>query len=114
MEEREAREDQASEVLEAAGNSQMCRVSDHIPFDCIAITAPNPSASAAYLDELVARLDGGGTKEVMIIAVSDPEGVRIGSGGGTLNAVLEVSANRTTLMGAFEHFVFCFANAVFC
>ncbi|CAN0264475.1 unnamed protein product, partial [Ectocarpus fasciculatus] len=63
------------------------------PFDCLAITAPNPRASKAYLDELVHRVGVSGiegTKEVLILAVSDPEGVRIGSGGGTLNAVLEV------------------------
>ncbi|CAN0188122.1 unnamed protein product, partial [Hapterophycus canaliculatus] len=62
-------------------------------FDCLAITAPNPRAAAAYLDELVHRVGVSGkenTKEVLILAVSDPEGVRIGSGGGTLNAVLEV------------------------
>ena len=60
------------------------------PFDCIAITAPNPRASQAYLDELVRRVGGRGTKEMLILAVSDPEGVRIGSGGGTLNAIFEV------------------------
>ena len=60
------------------------------PFDCIAITAPNPRASQAYLDELVRRVGGRGTKEMLILAVSDPKGVRIGSGGGTLNAILEV------------------------
>ncbi|CAN0399916.1 unnamed protein product, partial [Ectocarpus sp. 12 AP-2014] len=67
------------------------------PFDCLAITAPNPRASKAYLDELVHRVGVSGTegtKEVLILAVSDPEGVRIGSGGGTLNAVLEVGARE--------------------
>lgn len=72
---------------------QVCFVSDTCPFDCIAITAPNPRASRAYLDELVRRLGGRGRKEVLILAVSDPEGVRIGSGGGTLNAVLEVKTH---------------------
>lgn len=69
---------------------QRCLVSDSCPFDCIAITAPNPRSSKAYLEELVHRVGGKGSKEVLILAVSDPEGVRIGSGGGTLNAILEV------------------------
>lgn len=73
---------------------QRCLVPKSCPFDCLAITAPNPRASAAYLDELVHRVsvnEDENAKEVLILAVSDPEGVRIGSGGGTLNAVLEVS-----------------------
>lgn len=72
---------------------QRCHVPKACPFDCISITAPNPRASTAYLDELVHRVGvtaEAGTKEVLILAVSDPEGVRIGSGGGTLNAILEV------------------------
>ncbi|CAN0345900.1 unnamed protein product, partial [Ectocarpus sp. 12 AP-2014] len=72
---------------------QRCLVPEGSPFDCLAITAPNPRASKAYLDELVHRVGVSGTegtKEVLILAVSDPEGVRIGSGGGTLNAVLEI------------------------
>ena len=73
-----------------ACSHRLCLVPDTCPFDCIAITAPNPRASQAYLDELVHRVGGRGTKEMLILAVSDPEGVRIGSGGGTLNAVLEV------------------------
>ncbi|CAB1121170.1 FK/GFPP [Ectocarpus sp. CCAP 1310/34] len=72
---------------------QRCLVPEGFSFDCLAITAPNPRASKAYLDELVHRVGMSGTegtKEVLILAVSDPEGVRIGSGGGTLNAVLEI------------------------
>lgn len=72
---------------------QRCHVPQACPFDCLAITAPNPRASKAYLEELVHRIGVNakeGTKEVLILAVSDPEGVRIGSGGGTLNAILEV------------------------
>lgn len=93
LEEREAREEQASDILEET-NARFCKVTDSCLFDCIAITAPNPRAAAAYLDELTHRLDGSGSRKVMIIAVSDPEGVRIGSGGGTLNAVLEASCVR--------------------
>lgn len=95
--------DACSEPVLAEGESrqqdacgrQVCRVPESCPFDCLAITAPNPRAAAAYLDELVHRVGVSGgerTKEVLILAVSDPEGVRIGSGGGTLNAVLEVRA----------------------
>lgn len=76
---------------------QRCRVPETCPFECLAITAPNPRASKAYLEELVHRVGVAGeegTKEVLILAVSDPEGVRIGSGGGTLNAILEVGVLR--------------------
>ena len=89
LEEHGAREEEAIEVLERSG-AKVCKVSQGCPFECIAITAPNPRAAAAYVDELIYRLDGSGDKEILVIAVSDPEGVRIGSGGGTLNAVLEV------------------------
>lgn len=91
LDQREEREETANEKLQTEHSShQTCLVVDSCPFDCIAITAPNPRASQAYLDELVHRVGGRGTKEVLILAVSDPEGVRIGSGGGTLNAILEV------------------------
>lgn len=93
LDQREEREETANEKLQTENSScshQTCLVADACPFDCIAITAPNPRASKAYLDELVHRVGGKGTKEVLILAVSDPEGVRIGSGGGTLNAILEV------------------------
>lgn len=78
-----------------ACSHKLCRVPESCPFSAVAITAPNPRASKAYLDELVHRVgvhssENEGTKEVLILAVSDPEGVRIGSGGGTLNAILEV------------------------
>lgn len=89
LDQREEREEMANEKLQTERH-QTCLVTDACPFDCIAITAPNPRASKAYLDELVHRVGGKGTKEVLILAVSDPEGVRIGSGGGTLNAILEV------------------------
>lgn len=89
LEEREELEDAARETLNACTH-EFCFVSEACPFDCIAITAPNPRASKAYLGELVHRVGGKGSKEVLILAVSDPEGVRIGSGGGTLNAILEV------------------------
>lgn len=87
---------------------KLCRVSETCPFSAVAITAPNPRACKAYLDELVNRVGVGvgssgrkeGTKEVLILAVSDPEGVRIGSGGGTLNAVLEVRLNVDVLFTA--------------
>lgn len=89
LEERISREEAAKEALKSCTH-QRCLVPEECPFDCIAITAPNPRASTAYLDELVHRVGGKGPKEVLVLAVSDPEGVRIGSGGGTLNAVLEV------------------------
>ena len=79
-----------SKYMASACSYRLCLVPETCPFDCIAITAPNPRASRAYLDELVHRVGGRGTKEMLILAVSDPEGVRIGSGGGTLNAILEV------------------------
>lgn len=85
-----------------ACSHMLCRVSETCPFSAVAITAPNPRASKAYLDELVDRVGVGssskeGTKEVLILAVSDPERVRIGSGGGTLNAILEVRLNVGSL-----------------
>lgn len=89
LEERADREEAAKDALDA-GTHKLCLVAESCPFDCIAITAPNPRASKAYLEELSRRVDGKGTKEVLVLAVSDPEGVRIGSGGGTLNAILEV------------------------
>lgn len=87
----------ANQARSACCHQRRCLVPEASPFDCLAITAPNPRASKAYLDELVHRVGVSGTegtKEVLILAVSDPEGVRIGSGGGTLNAVLEVGAAR--------------------
>lgn len=85
---------------------QRCHVPQTCPFDCLAITAPNPRASKAYLDELVHRVGvaakEGSTKEVLILAVSDPEGVRIGSGGGTLNAILEVGCVRREGMSRLD------------
>lgn len=91
LEERLTRGAEADKVLrEHAHCLRVCHVWDTCPFDCIAITAPNPRAASAYLDELVHRIDGTGCREVLLLAVSDPEGVRVGSGGGTLNAILEV------------------------
>ena len=90
-----------------------CHVPQTCPFDCLAITAPNPRASKAYLEELVHRVGVSpseeGTKEVLILAVSDPEGVRIGSGGGTLNAILEVGcwAERSGWAGMKEWMRVC-------
>ncbi|CAM9336812.1 unnamed protein product, partial [Choristocarpus tenellus] len=61
-------------------------------FDCLAVTAPNPRAAGSYLEELRRRLDLGpeGSKQILIVCVPDPLGIRVGSGGGTLNALLEV------------------------
>lgn len=89
----------------SACSYQRCHVPQTCPFDCLAITAPNPRASKAYLEELVHRVGVSakeGTKEVLILAVSDPEGVRIGSGGGTLNAILEVWAR---MLACLERYI---------
>lgn len=88
-----------------ACSHRLCRVSETCPFTAVAITAPNPRASKAYLDELVNRVGVSGkegTKEVLILAVSDPEGVRIGSGGGTLNAILEVRLNAVSTAVSYD------------
>lgn len=102
---------------------QRCHVPQTCPFDCLAITAPNPRASKAYLEELVHRVGVGankeGTREVLILAVSDPEGVRIGSGGGTLNAILEVCSwnefwrdHETAKVEIPQSELFCFMCSV--
>ncbi|CAM9847523.1 unnamed protein product, partial [Phaeothamnion confervicola] len=66
------------------------------PFDVIAVTAPNERAALAFLDELAFRFgvdEGSSFKrkanhlEVVLFVIADPAGARIGSGGGTLNAL---------------------------
>jgi hypothetical protein len=57
-------------------------------FDCIIVTATDVHQSAAFLEELRQRQRGGVFPDALIIAVPDPVGARIGSGGATLNALL--------------------------
>lgn len=99
LQERIQRKEEAEHALQnmSASRCRICHVPDSFSFDCIAITAPNPRAADAYLDELVHRIDGKRSKQILVLAVSDPEGVRIGSGGGTLNAILEVSSGPTII-----------------
>ena len=68
-----------------------------VAFDAVVVTAPNERSARAYALELAARIprrycrrqDGGGI-EIVILAASDPAGTRVGSGGGTLNALSEL------------------------
>lgn len=68
-----------------------------VAFDAVVVTAPNERSARAYAVELAARIprrycrrrDGG---EVLVLAASDPAGARVGSGGGTLNALSELRA----------------------
>ncbi|CAM9220965.1 unnamed protein product [Discosporangium mesarthrocarpum] len=68
------------------------RVPAGFPFDCLAITAPNSRAAGAYLEELARRVhvEQEQSQRILLVSVADPSGVRVGSGGGTLNALLEV------------------------
>lgn len=67
-----------------------------VAFDAIVVTAPNERSARAYAEELRARIpgrycrDGGG--ELLLLAAADPAGARVGSGGGTLNALGELRA----------------------
>lgn len=68
-----------------------------VAFDAVVVTAPNERAARAYAQELAARIpqrycrrqDAG---ELLVLAASDPAGARVGSGGGTLNALAELRA----------------------
>lgn len=67
-----------------------------VDFDAIVVTAPNERSARAYAEELSARVgrfrrrrDGG---ELVLVAAADPAGARVGSGGGTLNALAELRA----------------------
>lgn len=61
------------------------------PFDAIVVTAPNTKAAEASEGELRVAFERVAGKaageEVQLLAVSDPKGARIGSGGGTINAL---------------------------
>ena len=61
------------------------------PFDAIVVTAPNRKAAEASEGELRVAFERVAGKaageEVQLLAVSDPKGARIGSGGGTINAL---------------------------
>jgi fucokinase len=57
-------------------------------FDCVIVTASDEHQSSAYLQELRWRQCNGCFPGALIIAVPDPKGARIGSGGATLNALV--------------------------
>jgi fucokinase len=70
-----------------------------VAFDAVVVTAPNERSARAYAQELAARIparyccrDGGGESELLLLAAADPAGARVGSGGGTLNALDELRA----------------------
>eukprot|EP00953_Heterococcus_sp_UTEX-ZZ885_P028127 15012-Heterococcus_DN1.PRE.2 len=75
----------------------LCRVPSACPFDTLVVTAPNTLAAQAYLVELCDRLQQqagsscGPQKQLEVLVVSDPAGTRVGSGGGTLNALAQLS-----------------------
>ena len=63
-----------------------------IPFDAIVITSASPVQAQAYTLELELRRRLGLIPDsTLIVAVPDPAGYRVGSGGATLNALAVVS-----------------------
>jgi len=77
----------------------MAMASQLYPFTHIIITAPSAAAISCY-EEQMHNLTCVG--EAQILVVADPDGVRIGSGGGTLNALarLDELIGRTALAAA--------------
>ena len=64
------------------------------PFDVVVVTAPNARAAKAYEIELpiafgraTAPRGGDAAPAALLLSVADPMGRRVGSGGGTLNAL---------------------------
>ncbi|MEI6158142.1 MAG: L-fucokinase, partial [Atribacterota bacterium] len=61
-------------------------------WDGCVLTASNEDQARAYKLQLNARLEGGLLpRETEYVVIPDPEGKRIGSGGATLNALLEIT-----------------------
>ena len=74
--------------------------SKRIPFDAIAITSASPIQAQAYTLELeLRRRLGLISEETLIVAVPDPAGLRVGSGGATLNALAVVSQRLCYMAG---------------
>ena len=72
-------------------------------FTHVIITAPSPGLAAVYQSQLeVIHNELPYLRDCQILCVADPSGVRIGSGGGTLNAVfhLENLIGRSSLLKA--------------
>ena len=78
------------------------------PFSAIVVTAPNDCSAAASRDELRIAFSrvcpGVDPGSVCLLAVADPNGARIGSGGGTINALdaaaRALTAARRTVLSA--------------
>ena len=78
------------------------------PFSAIVVTAPNDRSAAASRDELRIAFSrvcpGVDPGSVCLLAVADPNGARIGSGGGTINALdaaaRALTAARRTVLSA--------------
>jgi len=74
------------------------------PFPVVVVTAPTERSAQAYQEELQARLskrycvasssscNDEAERDLILLAVADPRGKRVGSGGGTLNALAHVQA----------------------
>jgi fucokinase len=69
------------------------------PFDAIVVTACHEKQAAAYRAELAQRQAFKGT---LVLAVADPQSRRIGSGGGTINALVAVAEALTKKSGNTE------------
>lgn len=60
------------------------------PFDCVVITAANERQAQSYVHELAERQRLGVLPAgLLLLSVADPKGARVGSGGGTLNALVQ-------------------------
>ena len=66
------------------------------PFDAIVVTACHEKQAAAYREELAQRQ---AFKDTLTLAVADPRSARIGSGGGTINALVAVAEALTAVDG---------------
>ena len=89
--------ERACELPQAANDAEFCR------FDHLVITAPTSAIARVYrecLDELKMRSCIQQLEYTSLWCVPDPVGVRIGSGGGTLNALdhLDQIVGRAALL----------------
>lgn len=67
--------------------------------DIIAICASTPSQASEFREAIRRRTEAGDyPREIEFLVVSDPEGGRIGSGGGTLHALSYLPEDKTTLL----------------
>ncbi len=68
------------------------------PWDVVVVTAPTERSARAYQEELQARLPrryrgaAGASDPLLVLSCADPAGKRVGSGGGTLNALAHTQA----------------------